>query len=87
MSCLTMRPGRSSSTDCRATESPASCEAFHIRTSAASSEPSFSVPRSRGLHRTQSFGTGGEPPKRWRAIAGENTSSSRLRVGSNTGER
>ena len=55
-----MRPGRSSSTDCRATESPASCGAF--RTSAASSEPSSSVPRSRGLHRTQSFGTGGEPP-------------------------
>ena len=61
-SCLTMRPGRSSSTDCRATESPASCGAFHYRTSAASSAPSSSVPRSRGLNRTQSFGTGGEPP-------------------------
>ena len=54
-----MRPGRSSSTDCRASESPASCGAFH--SSAASSAPSSSVPRSRGLNRTQSFGTGGEP--------------------------
>ena len=68
-----MRPGRSSSTDCRATESPASCGAFHYRTSAASSAPSSSVPGSRGLNRTQSFGTGGEPP------SGGEPSSARIR--------
>ena len=43
------------------------------RTSAASSAPSSSVPRSRGLNRTQSFGTGGEPP------SGGEPSSARIR--------